>query len=148
MTFVAGQDLGEQLIRRSEPFPLLTVLDWADQLLDVLSYLHTRQPPIVHRDTIDFDKGKARLTNIAKAKLDAVGMRLRDNPRATVEIVGYPDATGGNRGETLARQRAGNAKQYLVDRHGIDGSRIATRTDMEDRAKRGQADIVVTFRNN
>ena len=97
-------------------------------------------------DTIQFDHGKARLTNIAKARLDAVALRLRDNPRATCEITGYPDETGGVRGESLARQRAENARQYLIDRHGIDAARITTRTDMSTRAKRGQADITVTFR--
>ena len=45
MTFVPGQDLAEQLRRRREPFATPTVLDWADQLLDVLGYLHGRQPP-------------------------------------------------------------------------------------------------------
>jgi hypothetical protein len=103
-------------------------------------------PPAPTTDTIDFDHGKARLTNIAKARLDAVALRLRDNPRSTCEVIGYPDETGGARGESLARQRAENAKQYLIDRHGIDGSRITTRTDMTDRSKRGHADIVVTFR--
>lgn len=103
-------------------------------------------PPAPTTDTIDFDHGKARLTNIAKAKLDAVALRLRDNPRATAEIIGYPDQTGGARGESLAHQRAENAKQYLIDRHGIDASRITTRTDMTNKAKHGQADIVVTIR--
>jgi hypothetical protein len=103
-------------------------------------------PPAPTTDTIDFDHGKARLTNIAKARLDAVALRLRDNPRATCEVIGYPDETGGSRGESLARQRAENARQYLIDRHGIDGSRITTRTDLTDKSKRGHADIVVTFR--
>ncbi|MEP7132580.1 MAG: OmpA family protein, partial [Acidobacteriota bacterium] len=95
----------------------------------------------------DFDRGKARLTNIAKARLDAVALRLRDNPRATVEVVGFPDATRGARGESLARQRAENARQYLVERHGIDSSRITTRTDLENASRQGHADIIVTFRN-
>ncbi len=103
-----------------------------------------RQPTT---DTIDFDRGKARLTNIAKARLDAVALRLRDNPRATVEVVGFPDATRGARGESLARQRAENARQYLVERHGIDSSRITTRTDLENASRQGHADIIVTFRN-
>ncbi|MEP6770063.1 MAG: OmpA family protein [Acidobacteriota bacterium] len=102
-----------------------------------------RQPTT---DTIDFDRGKARLTNIAKARLDAVALRLRDNPRATVEVVGFPDATGGARGESLARQRAENARQYLVERHGIDASRITTRTDLTSASRQGHADIIVTFR--
>jgi len=96
------------------------------------------------RDTTDFDHGKARVTNIAKAKLDAVALRLRDNPRATVVITGYPDTGSGARQETLARQRAENVKQYLIERHGIDASRITTKIDMEDTASRSKA-IVVTI---
>ncbi len=100
-------------------------------------------PPAPIREPIDFDHGKARVTNIAKAKLDAVAMRLRDNPRATVTITGYPDAGRGARQETLARQRAENAKQYLIERHSIDASRITTKIDMTDTANRGKA-VVVT----
>lgn len=50
MQFIPGEDL-EDIVRR-EGRPLLPdqVLDWADQLLDVLDYLHTQQHPIIHRD--------------------------------------------------------------------------------------------------
>ena len=99
------------------------------------------QAPV--RDTIDFDHGKSRVSNIAKAKLDAVALRLRDNPRATVTITGYPDA-GGPRQEALARQRAENVKQYLIERHGIDASRLTTAIDMTDTANRTRA-VVVTI---
>ncbi|HYI16213.1 MAG TPA: protein kinase [Thermomicrobiales bacterium] len=50
MSFVPGADLAEQLTHRADPFPHLTVLDWADQLLEVLGYLHSRQPRVIHRD--------------------------------------------------------------------------------------------------
>jgi outer membrane protein OmpA-like peptidoglycan-associated protein len=93
------------------------------------------------RDSIDFDHGKARVTNIAKAKLDAVALRLRDNPRATVTITGYPDASGP-RQEALARQRAENVKQYLIERHGIDASRLTTAIDMTDTSNRTRAVLV------
>jgi hypothetical protein len=103
-------------------------------------------PPAPTTDTIDFDRGSARITNIAKARLDAVALRLRENPRATVVITGYPDdGTASARRESLARQRAENAKAYLIDRHGIEASRITTQTDLTDTAHRGQAVIVVTF---
>jgi hypothetical protein len=103
-------------------------------------------PPAPITDTIDFDRGSARITNIAKARLDAVALRLRENPRATVVITGYPDdGTASARRESLARQRAENAKAYLVDRHGIDASRITTQTDLTDTTHRGQAVIVTTF---
>jgi|KBSSwiStaDraftv2_1062776.scaffolds.fasta_scaffold338546_1 hypothetical protein len=103
-------------------------------------------PPAPTTDTIDFDRGSARITNIAKARLDAVALRLRENPRATVVITGYPDdGTAASRRESLARQRAENAKAYLVDRHSIDASRITTETNLTETGNRGKAVIVVTF---
>jgi serine/threonine protein kinase len=38
------------MAKRQGPFPVDQVLAWLDQLLDVLDYLHTQEPPIVHRD--------------------------------------------------------------------------------------------------
>ena len=49
MDYVAGDDLGLQL-SRGATFSVSTVLDWADQLLDALEYLHGQNPPILHRD--------------------------------------------------------------------------------------------------
>jgi outer membrane protein OmpA-like peptidoglycan-associated protein len=103
--------------------------------------------PAPTTDEIEFDRGRARLTNVAKARLDAVALRLRENPRATVEITGYPDAATGANRERLAQMRADNARQYLIDRHGIDSSRIRTRTDLSDSSRFGRAQIVVTFEN-
>ncbi|MDQ5858750.1 MAG: OmpA family protein [Acidobacteriota bacterium] len=100
-------------------------------------------PPAPTTDTIDFDRGSSRITNIAKARLDSVALRLRENPRATVVITGHPDS--GNRSEALARRRAENAKAYLVDRHAIDASRITTETNLTDESNFGKAVIVVTF---
>ena len=103
-------------------------------------------PPAPTTDTIDFDRGSARITNIAKARLDAVALRLRENPRATVVITGYPDSgTAASRRETLARQRAENAKAYLLDRHSIDASRITTEANTTDTTNFGKAVIVTTF---
>lgn len=100
-------------------------------------------PPAPTTDSIDFDRGSSRITNIAKARLDSVALRLRENPRATVVITGHPDS--GNRSEALARRRAENAKAYLVDRHAIDASRITTGTNLTDESNFGKAVIVVTF---
>jgi outer membrane protein OmpA-like peptidoglycan-associated protein len=103
-------------------------------------------PPAPTTDTIGFDSGSARVTNIAKARLDDVALRLRENPRATVVITGNPDdRTAASRQESLARQRAENARAYLIDRHAIDSSRITTATDLTDTTNRGEAVIVVTF---
>ncbi len=59
MQFIPGDDLGAILEKRKnrvqpmgvpKPFELDEVMSWAEQLLDVLDYLHTQQPPIIHRD--------------------------------------------------------------------------------------------------
>jgi hypothetical protein len=48
-------------------------------------------PPAPTTDRIDFDRGSARITNVAKARLDGIALRLRENPRAPVVITGYPE---------------------------------------------------------
>lgn len=55
MEFIPGKDLSEMLAERLQtnqgPFSLDLALDWADQLLDALDYLHTHfDTPIIHRD--------------------------------------------------------------------------------------------------
>lgn len=50
MEFVPGKDLSESLTERGRAFPVEQVLQWADQLLDALEYLHGQQPPVIHRD--------------------------------------------------------------------------------------------------
>src|SRR5947209_1443069 len=50
MDFIAGDDLGALLEKRGGAFPLNDVLLWADQLLDALDYLHSQDPPVIHRD--------------------------------------------------------------------------------------------------
>src|SRR6478672_10883651 len=50
MEHIAGDDLAKRLEGAQKPFPLSWVLFWADQLLDALAYLHSHEPPIIHRD--------------------------------------------------------------------------------------------------
>lgn len=50
MEHISGDDLAKRLEENQKPFPLSWVLFWADQLLDALSYLHSHEPPIIHRD--------------------------------------------------------------------------------------------------
>jgi predicted ATPase len=50
MEYVPGDDLATLALRQREPLASGEVLRWADQLLDVLTYLHNQTPPVIHRD--------------------------------------------------------------------------------------------------
>jgi serine/threonine protein kinase len=50
MQFIPGEDFGKLLEQNGGPFHHSRVFAWADQLLSALEYLHSRQPPIIHRD--------------------------------------------------------------------------------------------------
>ncbi len=82
-------------------------------------------PVEIRTDEIHFEPGSARLTNIAKAILDEVALRMKQEPSSTALVIGYTDDrenTGPNR--DLDRRRAEAVRDYLVSRHGIDPSRI------------------------
>ena len=49
MDYIEGEPLS-RILEREGPQPEEDVLEWARQLCDVLSYLHTRKPPIIYRD--------------------------------------------------------------------------------------------------
>ena len=49
MQFIEGEDLAE-VLKREGAFPARDVLRWTDSLLDALDYLHSQEPPIIHRD--------------------------------------------------------------------------------------------------
>jgi serine/threonine protein kinase len=50
MEYIDGQNLSEILKRASQPLSLERVLEWAEQLCDVLGYLHSQEQPIIYRD--------------------------------------------------------------------------------------------------
>lgn len=83
------------------------------------------QPQTLRTDEIHFEPNSARLTNIAKAILDDIALRMKQEPSSTALVIGYTDnreKTGSN--SDLDRRRAEAVRDYLVSRHGIDASRI------------------------
>jgi hypothetical protein len=50
MDYIEGEDLLAYVRRRRVPIAHTLVLEWTEQVLDVLVYLHGRTPPILHRD--------------------------------------------------------------------------------------------------
>ncbi len=92
MEFIPGKDLSELLSMRIErgegPFPMDQVLDWYEQLLEALHYLHTHEPPIIHRDIKPqnlklMPNGQIILLDFGLAKGSVGGMTLG------VSIQGY-----------------------------------------------------------
>ncbi len=66
MELIQGEDLGELLEKNQSPFALKDVLGWTSQLLDALDYLHTLNPPVIHRD---IKPQNLKLTRRGKIKL-------------------------------------------------------------------------------
>src|SRR6185503_20271657 len=50
MQFIGGVDLAKIIAQQPGPFPRDQVVAWADQLLDALIYLHSRDRQVIHRD--------------------------------------------------------------------------------------------------
>ncbi len=82
MQFIEGEDLFETL-KREGAFPVKDVVRWTDQLLDALDYLHSQEPPIIHRDIKPQNlkitaRGEVILLDFGLAKLsseDSSGMK-------------------------------------------------------------------------
>jgi formylglycine-generating enzyme required for sulfatase activity/tRNA A-37 threonylcarbamoyl transferase component Bud32 len=79
MDFVEGEDLDEMLRRLGGPLPVAQALDWIEQACAALEYLHTQNPPVIHRDVkpanikitpqVGFTEGKAMLVDFGIAKV-------------------------------------------------------------------------------
>jgi outer membrane protein OmpA-like peptidoglycan-associated protein len=116
-----------------------------------------RPAPRQTTDEIFFDGKSARLTNIAKAILDGVALRMKNDLNATAVVTGFTDNTGTDQAnQELGMKRAQAAKEYLVTRHGIDPGRISTvskgssepaydNSTAEGKTKNRRAQIVVTL---
>jgi len=73
-----------------------------------------------------FRVSSAGVDNVCKRILDDVAIRLKNDPRSTLVIVGYADP-GESGAARLATQRGENARQYLLA-SGIADARVDVRT--------------------
>ncbi len=116
MDFVPGNDLRELLQashERGEKLAESTVLDWATQIIDALSYLHRQSPPVVHRD---IKPGNIKLTPDGRIKLVDFGL---------VKLLAPDDA----RTITVVQGR-GTALYTPLEQYGGDSGHTDARTDI------------------
>lgn len=116
MDFVPGHDLGQaidQALRRGEFIPESQVLAWAEQLIDALRYLHTQDPPVLHRDV---KPANIKLTPDGVIKLVDFGL---------VQVLA-PDE---NRTITVVQGR-GTALYTPLEQYGGDMGSTDARTDL------------------
>ena len=93
MEHISGDDLAKRLESAQKPFPVSWVMFWADQLLDALSYLHSNEPPIIHRDIKPqnlklTDENHIILLDFGLSKT-ATGQTAISNSGSTGSVVGY-----------------------------------------------------------
>ena len=50
MEFFEGEDLEKKVISAGSPLPQAQAIEWIDQICDALDYLHSQNPPVIHRD--------------------------------------------------------------------------------------------------
>jgi serine/threonine protein kinase len=87
MQFIEGEDLFE-VMKRDGAFSYEDVLRWAYSLLDALDYLHSQEPPIIHRDIKPQNlkittRGDIILLDFGLAKLNS------DDTQAQLSVFGY-----------------------------------------------------------
>ncbi len=92
MQYIPGDDLSTLLSRNGGPFAPATVLGWADHLLDALEYLHTQEPPIIHRDIKPQNlkltpRGEVILLDFGLSKISAVAGMTQ--AATSVSVLGY-----------------------------------------------------------
>ena len=89
MDFIEGRDLQEivnEALRQNKHLSEAQVLLWATQLLDALEYLHSQDPPVLHRD---IKPGNIKITPENRLKLVDFGLVkvLQPDDSRTVTVV-------------------------------------------------------------
>lgn len=106
MDFIEGQDLQDKLDEAGGPLPETRALAWTEGVSDALKYLHSQNPPIIHRDIkpkniiIDPD-GKAFLVDFGIAKVFDASRQTTIGARAVTP--GYSPVEQYGHGKTDAR---------------------------------------------
>lgn len=115
MDFVPGEDLRMLMIDERQKGAFLDetlVLGWASQLIDALEYLHSQQPPILHRD---IKPGNLKVTPSGLLKLVDFGL---------VKILAPDEMT------ITVLQGRGTALYTPLEQYGGDAGHTDARSDI------------------
>jgi outer membrane protein OmpA-like peptidoglycan-associated protein len=75
----------------------------------------------------NFKAGSSKVDNVCKRVLDDAAVRLQNDPKATVVLIGYADPSE-KKPDTLSKARGDNTSQYLSKTKGVAESRTQSRT--------------------
>ena len=115
MDFVPGKDLRMLMLEERQKGAFLEealVLGWASQLMDALEYLHSQDPPILHRD---IKPGNLKVTPSGLVKLVDFGL---------VKILAPDEMT------ITILQGRGTALYTPLEQYGSDAGHTDARTDI------------------
>jgi outer membrane protein OmpA-like peptidoglycan-associated protein len=100
---------------------------FVDRRLRGVSSAPAVRPALSFDITLNFPFDSAELTNEAMAKLDKVARALTDPSTQKYDIIvsGHTDALGtAEYNQQLSERRAQAARNYLINRHGIESTRL------------------------
>jgi formylglycine-generating enzyme required for sulfatase activity/predicted Ser/Thr protein kinase len=98
MEFIEGEDLKTRL-EREGPVAVDQALIWIEQVSEALNYLHTRQPPIIHRDIKPGNiiinlEGRAMLVDFGIAKSGDIQQMTSTGARGVTSGFSPPEQYG------------------------------------------------------
>jgi serine/threonine protein kinase len=84
MDFIPGENAHTRMRRRGgKPLPEETVLQWAQEIMQALEYMHSRPQPVIHRD---IKPGNIKITPEGEAILVDFGLAKVHDPKETTTI--------------------------------------------------------------
>ena len=98
---------------------------------DCSATVSVQAPPAVPQaskiGSCNFKSGSAKVDNVCKRVLDDAAIRLQNDPKAAIVLVGYADPAE-KKADTLSKTRGDNASQYLSKEKGVAESRTSSRS--------------------